>query len=61
VWGCGMRVATPMVGHWLLNYLAHTSGEQPWTVDGAGEQGRNVHWVAALARGCVPARVSPGS
>jgi len=51
VWGVAMRVTTAILGHWLVNYLAHTRGDQPWVIEGAGEHGRNYKWLGALSMG----------
>ena len=50
-WGVCARVATGIIGHWLVNYVAHTHGAQRWHVEGAGEQGRNSSLFGALSMG----------
>lgn len=50
VWGIAGRVATSVLGHWVVNYFAHTRGEIAYELEG-GEEGRN-NWVfGALSMG----------
>lgn len=50
VWGVAARVATGVLGHWVVNYFAHTRGEIAYELAG-GEEGRN-NWVfGALSMG----------
>ena len=51
VWGVFARVALGMLGHWLVNYVAHTRGAHDWEIPGSGEQGRNSWLFGALSFG----------
>ena len=51
VWGVGVRVAVCVLGHWLVNYAAHTRGYRRWRMLGSGEEGRNHLLWGALAMG----------
>lgn len=51
VWACAGRVVLSQVGHWLVNYVCHTTGTRRFAIRGAGEEGRN-HWLfGALSMG----------
>ena len=51
IWGVCARVAISCVGHWLVNYVAHTRGYHSWEIEGSGEQGRNSLLFGALSMG----------
>lgn len=51
VWGAGVRAAVCVLGHWYVNYAAHTVGYRRWRMPGSGEEGRNHLWFGALAMG----------
>jgi stearoyl-CoA desaturase (delta-9 desaturase) len=51
VWGICARVAVSSLGHWLVNYVAHTTGYQGWSIEGSGEQGRNSILFGAISMG----------
>lgn len=51
VWGIGVRIALSLTGHWLVGYVAHNWGRQPWIVDGAAVQGYNVHGLGLITMG----------
>jgi len=51
IWGISARVAVSVIGHWLVGYFAHNSGEIDHIVDGAAVQGRNVKWCAYMTMG----------
>lgn len=40
VWGVAGRITTAVIGHWLVNFYAHTHGGLAFTLP-AGEEGRN--------------------
>jgi stearoyl-CoA desaturase (delta-9 desaturase) len=50
-WGILVRVALTQDGFWAIHYVSHVSGEQPYEVQGAAEQGRNTGWLALLSMG----------
>ena len=51
IWACCGRIFVSQLGHWLVNYVCHTSGTLRYELDGAGEEGRN-HWLfGALSMG----------
>ena len=50
VWGAAGRVATAVLGHWLVNYFAHTHGTRVYAMD-AGEEGRNNAWFGFVSMG----------
>jgi stearoyl-CoA desaturase (delta-9 desaturase) len=51
LWGWGARTAVCVLGHWYVNYAAHTRGYRRWTMPGSGEEGRNHLFFGALAMG----------
>lgn len=51
IWGVCARVAVSLLGHWLVNYMAHNHGAHDWQIDGVGEQGRNNALFGALSMG----------
>ena len=50
-WGICSRVSVSVVGHWLVGYFAHNTGQRDWHVEGAAVQGFNVPWMALLTMG----------
>ena len=50
IWGVAGRITTAVVGHWLVNYFAHTDGELAYTM-AAGEEGRNNRWFGFVSMG----------
>lgn len=46
VWGVFVRVASCATMHWYISYVAHRTGPQSWTVDGAGVQAHDVPLMA---------------
>jgi len=50
-WGICSRVTVSIIGHWLIGYFAHNTGDRRWHVDGAAVQGHNVAWVSLLTMG----------
>ncbi|WP_224368040.1 acyl-CoA desaturase [Hyalangium versicolor] len=50
-WGLFVRLALTQDGFWAIHYVSHTSGEQPYELPGAAEQGRNTGWLALLSMG----------
>lgn len=62
VWGIAVRVALSLTGHWLVGFLAHNVGHQPYHVEGASVQGYNVHGLGLITMGGSvaqqPSRVS---
>jgi stearoyl-CoA desaturase (delta-9 desaturase) len=51
LWGSCARVATCVIGHWLIGYFAHNHGHMRHRVRGAAVQGRNVRFVSLLTMG----------
>jgi stearoyl-CoA desaturase (delta-9 desaturase) len=51
VWGWGVRTAVCVLGHWYVNYAAHTRGYRRWSMPGSGEEGRNHLLWGVLAMG----------
>lgn len=51
VWGAGVRTAVCVLGHWYVNYAAHTRGYRRWRMPGSGEEGRNHLVWGMLAMG----------
>jgi stearoyl-CoA desaturase (delta-9 desaturase) len=51
IWGVGVRTAVCVLGHWYVNYAAHTRGYRRWRMPGSGEEGRNHPVWGALAMG----------
>jgi sn-2 palmitoyl-lipid 9-desaturase len=50
-WGVCARVATGVIGHWLIGYFAHNHGDLRYEVRGAAVQGRNIAWTSLLTMG----------
>ncbi|MEM1114773.1 MAG: acyl-CoA desaturase [Pseudomonadota bacterium] len=50
-WGICVRVLVGVVGHWLIGYFAHNSGQRDWDVTNAAVQGHNIAWVSLLTMG----------
>ena len=51
VWGTCARVATGVLGHWLIGHLAHNRGSAHYEVRAAAVQGRNVAFTSLLTMG----------
>ena len=51
IWGICMRVSVSILGHWIIGYFAHNSGERHWHVKDAHIQGHNVRFAAILTMG----------
>ena len=51
IWGIFVRVAMSLTGHWLVGFLAHNVGHQPWLVKGAAVQGYNVPGLGLITMG----------
>ena len=47
VWGVFGRLSITITLFWLVNYLAHTSGELEQSIHGSGEMGRN-NWLLGV-------------
>ncbi|MEO5796358.1 MAG: acyl-CoA desaturase [Rhodoferax sp.] len=50
-WGVCARVATGILGHWLIGYFAHNYGSMHFEVQGAAVQGRNIRLTSLLTMG----------
>jgi len=50
-WGVCARVATCVLGHWLIGFFAHNHGSMHFEVRGAAVQGRNVRFTSLLTMG----------
>ncbi|MBT8100227.1 MAG: acyl-CoA desaturase [Gammaproteobacteria bacterium] len=50
-WGIGTRVSVSVLGHWLIGYFAHNTGDRDWHVSDASVQGHNVPFCAILTMG----------
>ena len=50
-WGICSRVTVSVIGHWLIGYFAHNSGDRDWHVEGAAVQGFNIPFFAFLTMG----------
>lgn len=50
-WGVCARVATGVLGHWLIGYFAHNHGGLQYKVKGAAVQGRNIRFTSLLTMG----------
>lgn len=42
LWGCSLRIAVSLFGHWLVGHYAHRHGHQGWRVAGLPVQGYNL-------------------
>jgi stearoyl-CoA desaturase (delta-9 desaturase) len=50
-WGVFVRLALTQDGFWLIHYVSHVEGEQPYELPGCAEQGRNAGWLALVSMG----------
>lgn len=50
-WGVCARIATCVLGHWLIGFFAHNHGGMHFEVRGAAVQGRNVRFTSLLTMG----------
>ncbi len=50
-WGICSRVSVSVIGHWMIGYFAHNSGDRDWHVEGAAVQGFNIPFFALLTMG----------
>ncbi|MEQ3745851.1 MAG: acyl-CoA desaturase [Henriciella sp.] len=50
-WGICGRVTVSILGHWLVGYFAHNTGQRDWHVDGAAVQGHNIAWAGLISFG----------
>jgi stearoyl-CoA desaturase (delta-9 desaturase) len=50
-WGLFVRLALTQDGFWLIHYVSHVEGEQPYELPGCAEQGRNAGWLALVSLG----------
>jgi fatty-acid desaturase len=51
IWGCCVRVAVCVTGHWFIGYMAHNNGGRHWHVEGASVQGYNIKFAALITMG----------
>lgn len=51
IWGSFARVSSSVIGHWLIGYFAHNSGERHWHVEGAAAQGYNIKFASLITMG----------
>lgn len=51
IWGVCLRVTVSVMGHWLIGYFAHNSGQRDWHVSGASVQGYNVKFCGLITMG----------
>ena len=50
-WGVCARVATGVVGHWLIGHFAHNNGRSHYEITNAAVQGRNIPFTSLLTMG----------
>ncbi|MFT5408658.1 MAG: fatty-acid desaturase [Verrucomicrobiales bacterium] len=51
VWGVCVRLPACLLGHWLVNYLAHNGGARDWHLEGHVVQGYNLPALSLLSMG----------
>lgn len=51
IWGCCVRIALSLTGHWLVGYLAHNVGPQDWRTEGLSTQGHNLPGLGLITMG----------
>lgn len=51
IWGECLRVTVSVMGHWLIGYFAHNTGQRHWHVEGASVQGYNVRFCGLITMG----------
>jgi stearoyl-CoA desaturase (delta-9 desaturase) len=51
IWATSVRIATSLLGHWLVGYLAHNTGRRDWDLQGHAVQGYNLPAIALLTMG----------
>ncbi|WP_299962875.1 acyl-CoA desaturase [uncultured Roseobacter sp.] len=51
LWGCSLRIAVSLIGHWMVGHYAHRAGHQGWVVKGLPVQGYNLRYLGLLTFG----------
>ncbi len=51
IWGVCLRVMVSVMGHWLIGYVAHNTGQRHWHVEGASVQGYNIRFCGLITMG----------
>lgn len=51
LWGCSLRIAVSLVGHWMVGHYAHRQGAQTWVIEGLAVQGYNLPGLGLLTFG----------
>lgn len=51
LWGVSLRIATSLIGHWLVGHFAHRSGQQGWRIEGVPVQGYNLPRLGLITFG----------
>ncbi len=51
VWGISVRIVVSLVGHWLIGYFAHNTGQRDWHLQGHAVQGYNIPHLGLITMG----------
>ena len=51
IWGVSVRITISLIGHWLVGYFAHNTGQRDWHITGHAVQGHNVPHIGLLTMG----------
>lgn len=51
LWGCSLRIAVSLVGHWMVGHFAHNRGQQGWVIRGLPVQGYNLPGLGLITFG----------
>jgi stearoyl-CoA desaturase (delta-9 desaturase) len=51
LWGCSLRIAVSLIGHWMVGHFAHNRGQQGWVIRGLPVQGYNLPRLGLITFG----------
>ncbi|MCF7788984.1 MAG: acyl-CoA desaturase [Prosthecobacter sp.] len=51
VWGISVRIVVSLIGHWLIGYFAHNTGQRDWHLQGHAVQGYNIPHLGLITMG----------
>ncbi len=51
IFGVCLRVTVSVMGHWLIGYFAHNTGQRDWHIEGASVQGYNIRFCGLITMG----------
>ncbi|WP_345785460.1 acyl-CoA desaturase [Thalassobacterium maritimum] len=51
IWTVSVRITISLIGHWLVGYFAHNTGQRDWHLQGHAVQGHNLPHIGLLSMG----------